>query len=395
MNEIRRYKLLGYNSYLIMGMLLTAVSSAMPAIRAEYGFSYESAGLIFSLGALGFFIGSVFGGFFIELLGTKKTNFIGLLIIPVGIFLFIFSKMDLSMAFSNMIIGIGTGTLESGIPPVCSKFKGNTGKILNLMHAFFALGAVVSPLIISFFIGIDISWKIILLMIIGYLAIPVIANFSLADFKPGMQKTEKKSHKFSFLKLFFFWAICAGVFLYVSSELGTSSWSPLFASDILKTKDSLSGILPSLFWAGLFVGRVVSSYFVDKFGASKWLLIVSLSGLPIVFFAQNPIHNFTFLSIFVVASGLIHSSIYPTLQSILVERVSKGIGFAVGIFAAFGAIGGSAAGFFIGGISENWGIKTGYFSAFYFFLGTVLTVFLLYFSERKKINNVKIGRERI
>lgn len=379
MKEYSKYKLSGYSVFFLLGMLLTALPALMPVIKEELRLSYDSLGFIFSSGSVGFFIGSFFAGFSIEKFGAKKNNLTGLFLTLAGVIGVIFSENALALSTSNFIYSFGTALLEIGVPSIAKKFVSKTGGVMNLMHSLFALGAVFSPVVVSLLISSGISWKVFYIIIAVSTAIPALL-FSSSGTDFHSLKTQKDINgSFGFLKLPIFWMVCATVLCYVFSELGVNSWASTFATDHMKFSPGNSSLLPSVFWAGLFVGRLFSSKFVDRTGQIKWLMLISAVGLPVVFFAQKPIQNYLFMLVFVFLSGTVHASFYPTLQSIIMDRVKNGVGFAISVFSAIGSLGGVFGGLFIGRISDIYGISTGYFSAFFFFAMTFVLVYVIYY----------------
>jgi len=276
--------------------------------------------------------------------------------------------------------------MEIAIPPISGKFKGKSGSLLNLIHAFFALGSMVSPFVASYFISKQLPYTAFFFVIAGYTCIPFFFSNVLKIHIPQSKEGEKKEALKGVgvtLKNKYFWLICGAVFFYVGSEIGVFSWAPIYSTDKMHNSEELSSLLPSLFWIGLLIGRFLSAKWVDKVGHLKWLKIVTLVGLPITFLAQNPVNSTFFLMIFIGLSGFLHSSIFPTLQSLLVETIDKGLGFSLSLFAAFASFGSLTAGFVIGEISGYFGIEWGYLFPFFLFSGTFLMVFIIMLLRKK------------
>jgi MFS family permease len=79
-----------------------------------------------------------------------------------------------------------------------------------------------------------------------------------------------------------------------------------------------------------------------------------------------------------------HSSIFPTLQSLLVETIDKGLGFSLSLFSAFASLGSLTAGFVIGKISSAFGIQWGYLFPFFLFSGTFVMVLIITLLRKKE-----------
>jgi len=380
MNDLTAYKALGYNTFLIMGAINTYISAVMPVIRKAINLSYSDIGLIYAANSIGFLTGAFLTGLLIDAIGSKKPLALSFLLFPIGILLFAFAGGTSSLFLGNLIIGFSISVMEIAIPPISSKFKGKSGSLLNLIHAFFALGSMLSPFVASYFISKQLPYHAFFFVIAGYTCIPFFFSYLLKIHLPQSQKAERKNTLKGVgmtLKNKYFWLICMAAFFYVGSEIGVFSWAPIYSTDKMGNPDELSSILPSLFWIGLLVGRFVSAKWVDQVGHLKWLIYATLAGLPITFLAQKPLDSYIFLALFIGLSGFIHSSIFPTLQSLLVETIEKGLGFSLSLFSVFASFGSLTAGFVIGKMSSAMGIEWGYFFPFFLFFGTFVMIMLI------------------
>jgi len=385
MTGLKSYSFIGYLTYLIQGTRVTSLAVIMPILKEQLGLTYESTGMVFSMGMLGYFAGSVITGLTLEKSGCKIPSIIGYIFISLGMIGIILSGNSLFLSLSNFICSLGTALLQISLPSIAKKYTSKTGKILNLFYSLFALGAMLTPLILGLLMNNGISWKYFYTVMAMSNLIPFSIMIRLKIIEDTTHKEKNPGNNYSFLKMPLFWLMCIAVSLYILTESGINSWSPMVAHDFLGYKNTLAGILPSLFWLGLFLGRFISSRYVDKVGKSKWLILVLLAGIPVIFLSQKVFSNFVIISIMIFLAGIIHSSIYPTLQSLLVDRIHKGLGYALSIFASFGGSGGILSGFIIGNVSKHFGIQNGYFSIFYFFLILFVVVSLIFIKDKKSI----------
>ncbi len=389
MKNITCYKGLGYHSFLTLGAITTYISAVMPLIKQALSLSYSQVGIIFAAKSTGFLIGALLSGVLVDRIGTKKPLLLSFIALPTGILLFSLSKGVFGLIAGNFLIGIGASFIEVAIPPISTALEGKSGKLLNLIHAFFALGAMISPLIASLLISKNLHYSAFLFVIAGYTCIPFYFSTRLTIHIPKKSKKttgQTEPDNISLMKNIPFWIIITAIFFYVGSELGISSWASSYAADYRKYGMEVSSLLPSIFWIGLLAGRFVSSGLVDKIGQLKWLLIITGIGMPITFIAQLPPDSFPILALFICLSGLIHASIFPTLQSILVDKVKKNIGLALSLFAVSASVGSMAASFIIGNISTAFGINVGYFIPFIMFIG-VFVMMMVFSSLSKKTSS--------
>src|SRR6056297_552455 len=387
MKDITAYKVLGYNTFLIMGAISTYISAVMPVIRRALTLSYSDIGVIYAANSIGFLLGALVTGLLIDAIGSKKPLLLALFLFQIGAIIFALAQGSLWLIVGNLIIGFSVSCMEIAIPPISGRFRGKSGSLLNLIHAFFALGSMLSPFAASYFISQNLPYRAFFFVIAGYTCIPFffsnILKIHMSPSRKGEGKTALKGVGIT-LKNKYFWLICLAVFFYVGSEIGVFSWAPIYSTDKMQNSEELSSILPSLFWTGLLIGRFLSAKWVDKVGHLKWLMSVTLIGLPIAFLAQNPVNSYIFLMIFIALSGFMHASIFPTLQSLLVETIDKGLGFSLSLFSAFASFGSLTAGFVIGKVSSAFGIRWGYLFPFFLFSGTFLMVLIITIIKKRE-----------
>src|SRR6056297_3228363 len=345
MKDLAAYKALGYNTFLIMGAINTYISAVLPVIRKGLSLSYSDIGVIYAANSIGFLTGALVSGLIIDSIGSKKPLFLSFLLFPVGALLFALAQGTFSLFAGNLIIGFSISVMEISIPPISGRFRGKSGALLNLIHAFFALGSMLSPFVASYFIARELPYQAFFFVIAGYTCIPFFFSNVMKIHLPERKKEDRKNALSGVgytLKNKYFWLICGAIFFYVGSEIGVFSWAPIYSTDKMKNSEELSSILPSLFWIGLLIGRFLSAKWVDKVGHLKWLIIVTLVGLPITFFAQNPVNSYIFLMIFIGLSG-----------------------------------------FVIGKVSSQFGIEWGYLFPFFLFSGTFVMVLLIMLLRKK------------
>jgi len=372
-----------------MGAAATYISAVMPLIRESLSLTYAQVGMIFAAKSIGYLTGALLIGILIDFIGTKKPLLFSYISIPSGILIFSLSNSAVGLIIGHLLIGLGSAVIEIAVPPLSSAFEGKSGKLLNLVHSFYALGAMLSPFIASFMIAQNLPYMGFLFIIAGYTCVPLYFSTQLKTHIPKRIKKEGGDSLSDYLSLFknkYFWLVVAAIFFYVGSEGSISSWAPTYSADYRSYSKELSSLLPSLFWIGLFIGRFSSALLVDKVGKIKWLLIITAVGLPITFFAQLPLDSFIFLAFFIFLSGLVHASIFPTLQSILVDKVKVNIGLAMSLFSFSASAGVTLASFIIGTLSSNVGLKSGYFFPFIMFFGVFSMIFVISIYSKKIAN---------
>ena len=136
-------------------------------IGLEYGWSGIQKGNLLSVSAVGFIFSAVVSGYLSEFFGKKQVLIFGIMFSFLGNAAFGFlPKFGLKnpfhfFLFFNFLIGAGNGILESLTNALVIHLNEEKSSLyLNLAHAFFALGAVVAPLVGGWILLIS-GWQMI------------------------------------------------------------------------------------------------------------------------------------------------------------------------------------------------------------------------------------------
>ncbi|MFW6262669.1 MAG: MFS transporter, partial [Thermotogota bacterium] len=261
MKNLTAYKALGFNTFLIMGAIHTYISAVMPVIRKTLSLTYSDIGVIYAANSIGFLTGAVITGLLIDFIGSKKPLLLSFFLFPIGTLLFAYAQGTVSLIAGNLIIGFSISVMQISIPPISGRFKGKSGSLLNLIHAFFAMGSMLSPFVASYFISRQLPYRAFFFVITGYICIPFFFS-NILKIHISEKKREERKNALSgvgvTLKNKYFWLMCTAVFFYVGSEIGVFSWAPIYSTDKMNNSEELSSILPSMFWIGLLIGRFLS-----------------------------------------------------------------------------------------------------------------------------------------
>jgi fucose permease len=263
--------------------------------------------------------------------------------------------------FVAMIVrSCAVGVLEVGVNALfLALYPTGRGRALNFVHVWFSVGALVGPLAIGQLLARGVSWEAVTLLTAA-LASPVAGLAAAVRFPPdpkvsapgeGEGGVEGAPRERSLLP---FAGLGIAMACYVAAEIGVSSWLVRYldAAPVTVATGALS-----LFWAGLTVGRLVSSWVADRFGHMAFcvasaaggsvllagavvaplepaLALYALAGAcfgpvyPLIMAIGGDLYprRLSALSGGLTAAAFVGSLIYPPLIGILAETVGIGAG---------------------------------------------------------------------
>jgi fucose permease len=245
---------------LAYALSITLLGPLVIVFIKQYGLSLSDNGLITLFQGMGGII-FVFLGIFL----TEKLQKPTMIKITFGVYCFslillFFAQEYVVLLLLFFAIGASTRMLEAVVNAYISDiYQDRRGFYLNIVHAFFGLGALAGPILSSFFVDNGFQTNLIFLTL-GVFCLAVYAAYLYIQRKSYCEISAERKSAGSILKMlrnrnmlvFFFLA-----FIYVGFAVGSSTWMPAYITTLFDTGVSLSGFVVSALWLGITIGRVV------------------------------------------------------------------------------------------------------------------------------------------
>jgi MFS family permease len=240
---------------------------------------------------------------------------------------------------ATFLVGSGNGLVEIAINPLAATlFPTEKTHYLNILHAWWPGGLILSGLLAIFVVGDDPwfgipAWQIKM----GLLLVPLLL-YGLLAVGQKFPQTERVAHNVStgtmFLQvlrpMFLIWAFC--MLLTASTELGPNQWQ----NSVLTRTANVSGTLVFVYTSGLmFVMRFFAGPLAHKLSPVGMLTcsaILSAAGLYWLSFVDNWVMAFAAATVF----GIGIAYFWPTMLGVTAERFPKGGALLLGLMGCFG-----------------------------------------------------------
>ena len=167
--------------------------------------------------------------------------------------------------------GLGAGCIDGGANGlVLDVYREGRGRAMNLLHAAFGVGALAAPLVIGRLVEAGVPWQavavgsglVVLLLAVAYAVVPMPSGRRAAAETSSSAPSDAGSDRRRWLLAGPLLLLGVAIATYVASEVGVSSWLVRFLEPAPLTTATLA---LSLYWAGLTVGRLISSVIADRF----------------------------------------------------------------------------------------------------------------------------------
>ena len=288
------------------------------------------------------------------------------------------------------IIGFFSGTIF--IQANKSLFENeikNKDKLVNIAFGFQALGAFTTPFVASALVNIGRGWKPAFYFLIIMIFITIIAYFTITKsrIKKEKRKVEQKNSPglmsifIDRKKNYFFIITIISIISYYISETILLTWSPTFFRVERLFDFQSAGIIISIFWAAVGIGRVVTSILSDKIPGPYIMIALSMLAAGSMSFAfLCDLKYVIFIAFFLIGLGC--SSIPTLLFSSGGILYKKGRGVLTTMIFTAGS-----SGMFIAPLLVKPALENGYiFSIFLsvIFMGVTFLILLIRLIFKKR-----------
>jgi FHS family L-fucose permease-like MFS transporter len=369
-------KWLTFLMFMMFAMTTDAVGVIIPEVMKQFNLSMTAAGMMHYTPMVAIALAGVLLGFLSDKFGRKFTIILGLAIFAVNSYLYItantFGFILSLMAIGGLAIGVfKTGALAL-IGDICKSTKEHTST-MNTVEGFFAVGAIIGPFIVTYFLSKGVDWKW-LYVVAGTLCLVLILMAVLVEYPKTIKTTEDPinlSNTLSMLKDPYAMGFSMGAFFYVAVECAIYVWMPTLISGYNGSAVFIATYALSIFFILRAAGRFIGAWLMSRF---NWSMVLSIfSFLILLCFLGSVIGGVGMAVILLPLSGLFMSVIYPTINSKGISCFPKAQhGSVAGVILFFTASGAALGPLAMGAVSDAFGHNAKYG----FILATVFAALL-------------------
>jgi MFS transporter, FHS family, glucose/mannose:H+ symporter len=283
-----------------------------------------------------------------------------------------------SLFGAYVIVGAGCVFLNS-LPGmwITSHVKVGASHAMMVLLVYFAVGMMITPLIIGAALGAGASWRWVLgveaILSMGLAVLLTIMPVS--DIRGRQNLRPRRLLEVIGFNTRLFWAVLCASILYIGSEFILNVWLPKFEIDVFAAGKTLAGLAVTSFWVGLLLGRIIVVPLTRRFLASR-LLLVGTAVMAVFALGVALSVNIAMSVAMAFFAGLGASGAFPLILSFSARfpKWHAGVVFSAVIMA--GALGRIVFPYAIGPLAESLGFRVAIGLAF--LLALILSVLSLY-----------------
>ncbi len=347
-------------TFILIGANDAVIGILLPRWGNYYHVDKTTLSCAFLAGSVGYLIAALNSSFLSRKLGNVKFLLLGKMSFLSGILIFCSQPPLYILLGVPLLLGFGAAILEAALNAHLAKFPNKTA-LLNYLHAFYGVGALLSPFMASQLLAAKFSWNAIYLVlgaITLLLLISIRGIFTKVDSGQGATESNTvTSSQESPLKYRFVWLFAFFLLFYAGTEISLGHWSYSFLTEYRHENTELAGWLVSGYWLGLTVGRVAIAPLAHKLG-SKGIINTCLIGVVCGLFIFNLITLSLTSGFGLLLTGFCLGPILPTgfafLSNVVPAHLLMG---SISFIASLSSLGKALFPWLAGNVAEGLGLE--------------------------------------
>ena len=351
---------LAFFAFILIGANDGALGVLIPSMRLHYGVDKATIGLLFLFQTVGYLVAAFNSGLLVEKLGNRRFLVLGVVSFLLGVGTLSLMPQFMVILIMMLPLGFGVAIIDAGLNTYIASMPRNAA-LLNYLHAFYGIGALLGPLIASTILAIRWGWNSVYIVWIG-MSLVLLIGFQLVFREENISQREDTATRpesnvlVAALSVPMVWIAALFMLIYVGAEVSVGSWTYSFLTEERHAPILLAGWMVSGYWIGLTLGRLTLARVTLRIGSER-LILGCLVGVVIgaLFVWLLPVY-----AVSAVGLGLIGFSfgpIYPTTIALISDRVSGRIlPSVIGFMVSLGSIGAAICPWLAGLLAQRFGL---------------------------------------
>jgi fucose permease len=314
-SKLTKLDIATWAGFMIFAVSAVIIAINLPEISRTFSTNLSEGGGLETARNLLILIVLLLAGALAQRWGKKKFLNLGQYLLAAGLLLASFSQNYTMLIIAILIMGFGGGFSEALLTPlVVDIHHQDSGKFLNLSHAFYPIGIVVAALLFGELLTQGYSWRL-MFQIAALVALIVAIVFTLLRFPPTETDDSSYPKLFaSILSLGGFYLFAAAIFLGGSIESGLTFWSRTYVETYLSDVPRSGAIALMIFAGSMAIGRFITAYLAGKMSLNSIMIASAILGVGVTF--MIPLANSLFWFYLLLGlAGLATACFWPTIMA--------------------------------------------------------------------------------
>lgn len=330
--------------FALIGISGGANGVLLPSLSTFYHVGDATVGLLFLVSSLGYFLSALGSSLLTEWLGLRWSLLLGTLTFLFGLLAFGLKLPFVLLLPARLLLGFGIGIIETGFN-VYTITLPRHAVLLNYLHAFYGVGALVGPLLASTILAVQWEWNSVYL-VMGLVWLPLVPGIAILfnSARPADQEGQKPAQGnvlSATLKLPIIWFVSLFLLIYVGIEVSLGNWGYSFLLEARQQGTIAAGWIVSGYWLGLTLGRFTLQPMAERFGIGiKELMYACLAGIMVGLLLVWLVPSAIAAALGFGFIGFSLAPIYPLTVALIPKLVPSRLGSsAIGMLVSISIIG--------------------------------------------------------
>ncbi|GME51337.1 hypothetical protein GTA08_BOTSDO05339 [Neofusicoccum parvum] len=357
-------------SFFIMGANDAAYGALLPYLEEYYDLTYIVVSLVFLSPLIGYCASALLNNYIHLRFGQRGVAFLGPLCHILAYVVMTVHPPYPVLVIILALAGFGNGLEDAGWNAWMGNMA-NANEVLGFLHAFYSIGATISPLVATSMITkAHLQWYEFYYVMVCCSVLELafcLTTFwraTAAIFRAQNPKTSTAGPNSRMREALFqlpaarvTWLCASFLVVYVGVEVALGGWIVTFMLRVRGGNAFASGMTATGFWLGMAVGRVVLGFVTPRVG-EKLAIAIYLpvcAALELLFWL---VPSFLLSAIAVAFQGFFLGPMFPGAVVAATKLLPRHLHVsAIGFAAAFGGGGAAVFPFAVGAIAQARGVQ--------------------------------------
>jgi fucose permease len=335
--------LIAFLAFISIGFPDAVLGVAWPSIRDTFDRPRADLGFILFGVGVGYFTSGVLAGKAIERLGVGHLLTLSTTLVALGLLGYAVAPSFWFLIVVAAVIGFGSGAVDAGLNFYASEHFSVT--VMNWLHAFFGIGAMVGPFIMAGVLASDASWRVGYLIVGGIISLMAIAfAFTSGRWTDGEHHDDGGAPRVAPMRFVvrqpLVWLQIAIFFVMTGIEAGAGAWAYTILYERFSLEPGRAGLWAGFYWGALAFGRLVLPTISRGLKPAR-LVQLGTFGLLVGALMMTR-DNQTLYQAGLLVFGLSMAAMFPTLMSLTPMRLGAHVSIhAIGFQVSAAVLGGA------------------------------------------------------
>ena len=304
-----------YIAFISLGLPDSLLGSAWPVMHIELGVPLASAGILSMIISAGTIISSLLSDRVIRRFGTGIVTAVSVAMTALALLGFSVLGSFPLLCLVAVPYGLGAGAVDAALNNYVALHY--SSRHMSWLHAFWGVGATISPNIMSFCLTRQMGWqsgyRIVGLVQVAFVMVLV---FSLKQWQRGSDGGEGASNALTLrraLRIQGAPLIMIGFFAMCAAESIAMLWGASYLVDGRGVDPELAAFFAGLFCTGEMVGRFLNGFVADRFGDRRMIRVGAIGMLIGIALMLLPVKTNAFSLAGLLVLGLGTAPVYPCI----------------------------------------------------------------------------------